>query len=211
MKRILCIILAASVLASVTALAAGGSPLRQAARRLLEKGPAYQASEWAEKELAQAEEAALIPAALENSDLTKPITRQEYAAAAVALYDQLLALNPGAVVMEREAHYPVGRQGPFTDVNDPDGLRADAAHARALGFTGKASISPRHVEDINAAFSPSEAEVRYAQEVLLTIEEGRRMGKGAVSLRGKMIDKPIVDRARQTLETARALGMEVEG
>ena len=53
--------------------------------------------------------------------------------------------------------------------------------------------------------------MRYAQEVLLTIEEGRRMGKGAVSLRGKMIDKPIVDRARQTLETAKALGMEVEG
>lgn len=100
---------------------------------------------------------------------------------------------------------------PFTDVNDPEGLRADAAHARALGFTGKASISPRHIDDINRAFSPSESEVRYAQEVLLTIEEGRRLGKGAVSLRGKMIDKPIVDRARQTLETARALGMEVEG
>ena len=99
---------------------------------------------------------------------------------------------------------------PFTDVNDQEGLRADAAHARALGFTGKASISPRHVEDINRAFSPSEAEVRYAQEVLLTIEEGRRMGAGAVSLRGKMIDKPVVDRARQTLETARALGMEVD-
>ena len=129
MKRILCIILAASVLASVTALAAGGSPLRQTARRLLEKGPAYQASEWAETELAQAEEAALIPAALENSDLTKPITRQEYAAAAVALYDQLLALNPGAVVMEREAVYPEGRQGPFTDVDDE---AVTAAYRRGL-------------------------------------------------------------------------------
>ncbi len=129
MKRILCIILAASVLASVTALAAGGSPLRQTARRLLEKGPAYQASEWAETELAQAEEAALIPEALENSDLTKPITRQEYAAAAVALYDQLLALNPGAVVMEREAVYPEGRQGPFTDVDDE---AVTAAYRRGL-------------------------------------------------------------------------------
>lgn len=99
---------------------------------------------------------------------------------------------------------------PFTDVNDQEGLRADAAHARALGFTGKASISPRHIDDINRAFSPSEAEVRYAQEVLLTIEEGRRLGLGAVSLRGKMIDKPVVDRARQTIETARALGMEVD-
>ena len=99
---------------------------------------------------------------------------------------------------------------PFTDVNDREGLLADARHARALGFTGKASISPRHVADINSAFSPSPAEVQYARQVLLAIEEGKRLGKGAVSLRGKMIDKPIVDRARQTLETARALGMEVE-
>lgn len=99
---------------------------------------------------------------------------------------------------------------PFTDVNDPDGLRADAQHARALGFTGKASISPRHVADINAAFSPSESEIDYARQVLLAIEEGRRLGKGAVSLRGKMIDKPIVDRARQTLKTAKLLGLEVE-
>ncbi|MBQ4181257.1 MAG: CoA ester lyase, partial [Firmicutes bacterium] len=87
---------------------------------------------------------------------------------------------------------------PFTDAHDDEGIWPDAAYAKSLGFTGKSAISPRHVEDINAAFSPSEAEVRYAQEVLLTIEEGRRLGKGAVSLRGKMIDKPIVDRAKQT-------------
>lgn len=99
---------------------------------------------------------------------------------------------------------------PFTDVNDADGLVADAQCARALGFTGKAAISPRHITGINAAFSPSIAEVRYAQQVLDVIEEGKRLGKGAVSLRGKMIDKPIVDRAVQTLQMAKELGMEVE-
>lgn len=99
---------------------------------------------------------------------------------------------------------------PFTDVNDMEGLAADARLAREMGFTGKACISPRHIDTVNRAFSPSEAEVRYAQEVLWAIEEGRRTGKGAVSLRGKMIDKPIVDRARRVLETARALGLEAD-
>lgn len=96
---------------------------------------------------------------------------------------------------------------PFTDVNDDEGMEADAALARDLGFTGKAAISPRHIEAINRAFSPSEKEIEYAREVLEAIEEGRRQGKGAVSLHGKMIDKPIVDRAKFVLEMAEALGV----
>ena len=96
---------------------------------------------------------------------------------------------------------------PFTDTNDEEGLRLDAEHARALGFTGKAVISPRHVEAVNAAFTPTEREITYAREVLDVIEDGMKRGLGAVSLRGKMIDKPIVDRAERILAVARALGL----
>ena len=96
---------------------------------------------------------------------------------------------------------------PFTDTNDEEGLRLDAEHARALGFTGKAVISPRHVEAVNAAFTPTESEITYAREVLDVIEDGKKRGLGAVSLRGKMIDKPIVDRAERILAVARALGL----
>lgn len=96
---------------------------------------------------------------------------------------------------------------PFTDVNDDEGLLADARYAKSLGFTGKASISPRHVEAINWVFSPTPAEIAYAREVLAVIEEAKRQGKGAISLHGKMVDAPIVNRARQTLEAARALGL----
>lgn len=96
---------------------------------------------------------------------------------------------------------------PFTDVNDDEGLLADARYAKSLGFTGKASISPRHVEAINRVFSPTPAEIAYAREVLAVIEEAKRQGKGAISLHGKMVDAPIVNRARQTLEAARALGL----
>jgi len=94
---------------------------------------------------------------------------------------------------------------PWTDVADLEGLEKDALLAKSLGYTGKAVISPRHVDIVNEVFSPSEADIQYAREVFEAIEEGKRLGKGAVSLRGKMIDKPIVERARQVLENARAI------
>lgn len=96
---------------------------------------------------------------------------------------------------------------PFTDVNDDEGIETDAALAKALGFTGKASISPRHVETINRVFSPSQAEIDYAYEVMETIRLAKEQGKGAVALRGKMIDAPIVERARQTIAMAREMGL----
>lgn len=96
---------------------------------------------------------------------------------------------------------------PFTDVNDDEGIWTDAELARGLGFTGKASISPRHVEVINQVFSPSEKEIGYAYEVMAAITEGKKQGKGAVSLHGKMIDAPIVARAQRTIEMAKALGL----
>ena len=99
---------------------------------------------------------------------------------------------------------------PFTDVNDDEGLREDAAFAKALGFTGKSSISPRHVADINRIFSPTQADIEYAQEVMETIRVAKEQGKGVVSLRGKMIDAPIVTRARQVLEMAKAMGVLID-
>lgn len=97
---------------------------------------------------------------------------------------------------------------PFTDVNDDEGIVVDATLAKSLGFSGKASISPRHVDVINTVFSPTMAEIDYAYEVLDAIELAKKQGKGAVSLRGKMIDAPIVARAEQTIKAAEALGLD---
>ena len=97
---------------------------------------------------------------------------------------------------------------PFTDVNDDEGIVIDAKLAKSFGFTGKASISPRHVEVINEVFSPTLAEIDYAYEVLEAISLAKKQGKGAVSLYGKMIDAPIVARAEQTIAMAEALGLD---
>ena len=100
---------------------------------------------------------------------------------------------------------------PFTDVNDDEGIVIDTELAKALGFTGKASISPRHVDVINSVFSPSVDEIDYAYEVIDAIRRAKAEGKGAISLRGKMIDAPIVARAERTVAMARLLGIERRG
>ena len=99
---------------------------------------------------------------------------------------------------------------PFTDVNDDEGIWTDARYAKALGFNGKASISPRHVEAINSVFSPTMKEIEYAYEVMDAIELAKKQGKGAIALHGKMIDAPIVARAQQTIAAAEALGIRRE-
>ena len=96
---------------------------------------------------------------------------------------------------------------PFTDVNDDEGIVKDAEYAKALGFTGKSSISPRHVEVINQVFSPTRREIEYAYEVMEAIAEAKAQGKGAIALYGKMIDAPIVMRAQRTIAAAEALGI----
>lgn len=97
---------------------------------------------------------------------------------------------------------------PFTDAHDDVGIITDAEYAKSLGFTGKSSINPRHVDAINKAFSPTQADIDYAYEVLEALAEGKAKGQGVVALRGKMIDKPVETRAAQTVAMAKALGLE---
>jgi citrate lyase subunit beta/citryl-CoA lyase len=67
------------------------------------------------------------------------------------------------------------------------------------------------VDIINAAFTPTQREINYALRVLDAIEEGERLNRGAVSLDGSMIDKPIVIRARNVIAMARAAGIRIGG
>lgn len=96
---------------------------------------------------------------------------------------------------------------PFTAVNDEIGLAADTALAKQLGFSGKLVINPRHVETIHQVFSPSAAEINWARRVVAVIKQAETQGSGAVALDGKMIDKPIVDRAERLLHLALVLGL----
>ncbi|HLS53510.1 MAG TPA: CoA ester lyase [Tissierellaceae bacterium] len=89
---------------------------------------------------------------------------------------------------------------PFTDTDDMEGLKVDTLNAKDLGMTGKAVINPRHVEDVNELFSPTQEEVDYAIRVVEGVKVANEKGLGAFSIEGKMIDKPIILRALNTLK-----------
>ncbi len=78
--------------------------------------------------------------------------------------------------------------GPFGDYSDPDGFRAGARRAAALGCEGKWAIHPSQVELANEVFSPPQAEVDRAQRIIEALREAEAQGKGAASVDGKMID-----------------------
>ncbi len=78
--------------------------------------------------------------------------------------------------------------GPFGDYSDPDGFRAGARRAAALGCEGKWAVHPSQVELANEVFSPPEAEVDRARRIIEALREAEAQGKGAASVDGKMID-----------------------
>lgn len=88
---------------------------------------------------------------------------------------------------------------PYTNTLDFYGLKEDALFARSLGFTAKALIHPNQVDIINEVFAPSLEDILWAKRVL---EAQKNSTSGAFSLDGKMIDEPIIKRARKILEKA---------
>jgi citrate lyase subunit beta / citryl-CoA lyase len=98
---------------------------------------------------------------------------------------------------------------PFTDMKEEEKFEQDVTKARKFGFTGKASINPRHVAEINRLFLPTKKEIEYAHAVLDAITEGKASGRGAVALNGKMIDRPVVLRAERIIEAEKEFGGEL--
>ncbi len=96
---------------------------------------------------------------------------------------------------------------PFTDTNDFEGLEKDTLLAKSLGMTGKASINPRQIDTIHQVYAPTKAEIIHAQRVLDAMEEAEREGKGVFSLDGKMVDAPVINRAKTTVELSKKLGL----
>lgn len=96
---------------------------------------------------------------------------------------------------------------PFTDTNDYEGLAKDSIKAKSLGFTGKLAINPRQIDTIHESYSPTAADIRHATRVMAAKEEAEAEGLGVFSLDGKMVDLPIINRAIQTLEIAKAIGL----
>ena len=94
---------------------------------------------------------------------------------------------------------------PYFRFRDPDALQQNALASKSLGFKGKFAIHPAQIDIINTTFSPSPADIAYAQRVVAAFEEAERQGRGSTSLDGKVIDVPVVKRARALLDVAASL------
>jgi len=101
------------------------------------------------------------------------------------------------VLHSRSASLAAPVDGVSTDLTDDAALARDTDHARRFGFGGKLCVHPRQVGIVNMAFLPSDADVDWATRVVAAIDGAF----GAVAVDGKLIDKPVVDRARRLLDT----------
>lgn len=92
--------------------------------------------------------------------------------------------------------------GVFTDFRNLDGLAAEAAAARAEGFTGKLAIHPDQIAPINAAFTPTATEIAHAEAVVAAFAADP--GAGVLAVEGRMVDRPHLRQAETLLARARA-------
>ncbi|MBE9909017.1 citrate (pro-3S)-lyase subunit beta [Enterococcus casseliflavus] len=98
----------------------------------------------------------------------------------------------------------------FSDINDTDGFIAETTRIKQLGFDGKSVINPRQIPLVNGVYAPSKAEIQQAKEVIWAIREAESKGSGVISLNGKMVDKPIVERAERVIALAKAAKLITE-
>jgi citrate lyase subunit beta/citryl-CoA lyase len=102
--------------------------------------------------------------------------------------------------------YPMGGRG-WWDIQDLDGLRAEAIRTRAFGYSGMLLIHPSHVAIVNEVFTPSKEEIAHWKELIAAVEKCEAEGSSVVVVNGMMVDTAHVKVARDLLNWARELGV----
>ena len=100
---------------------------------------------------------------------------------------------------------PLGFIGSIAEFHDLDGFRQTIRRSRRFGFIGASVIHPSQVAILNEEFRPNADEIDHARRVLAAYDKALAEGVGAVTVDGKMIDVPVVERARQMVEREAAI------
>jgi citrate lyase subunit beta/citryl-CoA lyase len=116
--------------------------------------------------------------------------------------DESLELPKRLVAFAAQAHdVPmIGILGTVADYTDPVAYRKSAERARRFGFSGGTCVHPGLVQALNEAFTPDVKEVAYAQKLIAADERAAAEGRGSFSVDGKMIDIPVIERARRLIK-----------
>jgi citrate lyase subunit beta/citryl-CoA lyase len=117
--------------------------------------------------------------------------------------EALQAPNQMVIIAARAAGIlPLGFMGTVADYKDLDAFRATIRRSRRFGFLGAACIHPGQVPILNEEYGPQPDEVARAERLIAAYDAALARGAGAVEFEGKMIDVPVVERARRVLEQA---------
>lgn len=99
----------------------------------------------------------------------------------------------------------------FSNVNDEEGFRNEVELIKQLGFDGKSIVNPRQIDIVNEVYAPTQKEIEHSLRVIAAAQEAESKGSGVISLDGRMVDKPIIERAERVLVLAEATGISIEG
>ncbi|HZP21098.1 MAG TPA: CoA ester lyase [Bauldia sp.] len=118
-----------------------------------------------------------------------------------------LALLPwlSAVVLAARANGLSVLDGTFNQLNDWEGFHAECEQGRDLGMDGKTLIHPRQVPIANEIFSPSTAEIEWAEKVVAAFARPENAGKAVIAVEGQMVERLHLIVAARTIETATAI------
>ena len=95
------------------------------------------------------------------------------------------------------------------NIKDLEGLERDARWNRQLGFRGMTVMHPTHVPIVNKVFTPSEEEIAFYKGLIQVMEEAEKKGIAAVTYKGDMVDEAMVKTAREMLQFAKSIGLNV--
>ncbi|HRV61644.1 MAG TPA: L-malyl-CoA/beta-methylmalyl-CoA lyase [Albidovulum sp.] len=111
-----------------------------------------------------------------------------------------------AIVAACRTHGVLPVDGPFGDFSDDEGFRAQARRSATLGMVGKWAIHPKQIALANEVFTPSEAQVTEAREILAAMEAAKAAGQGAATYKGRLIDIASMRQAEVIVRQAEIIG-----
>lgn len=99
----------------------------------------------------------------------------------------------------------------FSDINNDEGLIAETQKIKQMGFDGKSLIHPKQIDIIHKVYTPDEKNIKKSLRIINATKKAIAEGRGVFTVDGKMVDKPIIERAQHVLNLAKASGIKLEG
>lgn len=117
----------------------------------------------------------------------------------------------GLIVMAARAAGIDALDSVYSDVNNDEGFIKEATMIKQMGFSGKSLIHPRQIELLHKVYTPSDVDIKKAKKIVDATREALEQNKGVFTVDGKMVDKPIIERAEHVLKLAKAAGVRLGG